>query len=438
MTEPRLVIFDDRSGAWGPMTELRPVFELRSGALTTRQRIEHHLGRRADALLTPPALAALAGELAPGVAINPAPTPGAWLLVNGRCAASDALQAIARLIPGQTLLQPDGQLLAACWRVTEDAREWIVPTQSLVHTTAARVLLERPWSLLEQLEANLTADVLALDLPVVRPQPPVLAFGEHPLKLHPSVKLQPGCVLNTEAGPIALDQDVVVAATAVLEGPCYLGAGTRVAPGAHLRPPLAVGPGCKLGGEISTVIVQGYSNKSHYGYLGHAVLGQFVNLGAGTVVSNLKNTYGSVRARLSANAASEDTGRQFFGGILGDFVRTAIGSRLSTGSVIGTASMVALSSFCPTFVDSFRFVTDSGDQTYRLEKLLETLSVMLGRREHQLTPALTARLRQLARGDEEQPQLFTADRPRWQAWRWSDARHGAGDSSGNAGTSRTA
>src|SRR5690606_29763654 len=110
-------------------------------------------------------------------------------------------------------------------------------------------------------------------------------------------------------------------------------------------------PTCRIGGEVSHSIFQSFSNKTHGGYLGHALVGEWVNLGAATNASNLKNTYGSVRMQLAARGPREDTGLLQLGPILGDYVRTAIGTRIPTGAVIGTGCMISLSGFAPTFAD---------------------------------------------------------------------------------------
>lgn len=166
----------------------------------------------------------------------------------------------------------------------------------------------------------------------------------------------------------------------MIEGPCYVGPHTVVQPQTYLRPQTVIGSWCKVAGEITASVVGHYTNKAHYGYLGNSVVGEWVNLGAGTTVSNLKNTYGEVRMQLGADDAPEPTGRQFLGPVIGDLVRTAIGSRLLTGSCIGTGSMLAVSAFSPKFVPAGRFVTDAGDEPADVEKFVATYRLMRARR----------------------------------------------------------
>src|SRR5699024_3671599 len=126
-----------------------------------------------------------------------------------------------------------------------------------------------------------------------------------------------------------------------------------IQPHALIRRYAAIGPFCKVAGEVSFSILQGYVNKGHSGFLGHAVIGAWCNFGAGTTASNLKNTYGHVRLQLAGDAAPIDTARMFHGPVMGDFVRTAIVTRLSTGTVLGTGCMIATSGFAPRFAAPF-------------------------------------------------------------------------------------
>src|SRR5690606_26991111 len=100
-------------------------------------------------------------------------------------------------------------------------------------------------------------DLIALDLPLWDGRVDgVATYGDHPIKVHPSAVLRPGVVLGAEAGPIAIDARANIGATAVLEGPCYIGAGSQVGPGAHIRSATAIGPTCRIGGEVSDSIFQ--------------------------------------------------------------------------------------------------------------------------------------------------------------------------------------
>ena len=141
-----------------------------------------------------------------------------------------------------------------------------------------------------------------------------------------------------------------------------------------------IGPQCRAAGEIGSAIFQGFSNKAHDGHLGDALLGEWVNLGAGTVNSNLLNTYGEVAMRLRPSGALERSGRQFMGCIVGDHAKTAIGTRIMTGSSVGTGAMWAAGAAISGTVGSFAWVTDDGERRFRLDKFTDIARTVMARR----------------------------------------------------------
>lgn len=403
MQPTKLVIFDDGRGQWGPITDLRPVFELRTGTLITRERIERSLGCPCRGLIVPGDLAGLTSEAYPDTPVNGVMERGRWLLVNGRWPGGEAAQMVRELPVGSALVQIDGQVLAAhledaaAKQLTTD-NQWQVPPGTNVRQLDQRVLLDRPWHILDCLDATLRADLDTSELPLCEPmRHDAVCFGGHAVRVAHNARLQPKVIFNAEQGPIVVDRGALIGAASILEGPCYIGRDSQVSCHAHIRPHTVVGPACKVAGEISHTILQGYSNKGHHGYLGHSLIGQWVNLGAATNVSNLKNTYGHVRVQLSRDTEAQDTGRVFQGPIIGDYTRTGIGTRLTTGSCVGTGTMIARSTYSPKFIDRFSFITDEGEQIADPDKFLSTAAKMMARRKCTLTPALETRLRSLAK-----------------------------------------
>jgi acetyltransferase-like isoleucine patch superfamily enzyme len=175
-----------------------------------------------------------------------------------------------------------------------------------------------------------------------------------------------------------------------------VGAKCIVADRSVLKARTALGPQCRAAGEIGSVLFQGCSNKAHDGHLGDALVGEWVNLGASTVNSNLLNTYGEVAMRLRPEGALERTGRQFMGCILGDHAKTAIGTRIMTGSSVGTGTMWAATAPISGAVPAFSWVTDEGRRSYRADKFLEVARTVMARRGVAPSPAEEARLRALA------------------------------------------
>jgi UDP-N-acetylglucosamine diphosphorylase/glucosamine-1-phosphate N-acetyltransferase len=390
-----LMVFDDGGGDFGPLTDRRPAFELPSGVHTTLARTQRIIGTHAQALFAPPRFEAVARLRHRRAAINTLPAEATrWLVVSGRALVTAAeARSIARLEVGQSLVATDGSLIAAHLAASAaaafvaDGCRHTPPGARL--TTEQTPIVSRPWHLLDHLERMLADDLanLADDLSPLDDRQGVTVVGEAAVLAGDGVVVDPGVVLDVRKGAIALEPGVSVGANAVIEGPCAVGRGSVVAPLAYLRPNTVIGASCKVAGEISASIVGNCSNKAHYGYLGNAIVGDWVNLGAGTTVSNLKNTYGEVRMQLGADAPPENTGRRFLGPVIGDFVRTAVGTLIPTGSCVGTATMLAAGGYAPKFVPAGRFITDGGDQPVDPQRLLETARAMLARRGQTLAPA---------------------------------------------------
>jgi UDP-N-acetylglucosamine diphosphorylase / glucose-1-phosphate thymidylyltransferase / UDP-N-acetylgalactosamine diphosphorylase / glucosamine-1-phosphate N-acetyltransferase / galactosamine-1-phosphate N-acetyltransferase len=202
-----------------------------------------------------------------------------------------------------------------------------------------------------------------------------LHVGEHPVWAHATAVVEAGAMLDATAGPILLEAGVTVQSFTRLVGPAWIGTGSTVT-GSRVST-VAIGPHCKVSGEISHVIMFGFANKGHDGFVGHSVLGRWVNLGAGTITSNLKNTYGPVA--LWTPDGVRETGQQFLGTFFGDHAKTGIGLRLTTGCVIG-AGANCVDAMPPKMVPPFAWGSGTPYTTHALDKFLETAERMMARR----------------------------------------------------------
>jgi len=154
----------------------------------------------------------------------------------------------------------------------------------------------------------------------------------HDVTLSPSVELDSG------EGPVVLDSGVTVLPFTYIRGPVFIGRKTRVIEHSSVKSAASIEHGCKIGGEVEMSVIEPHSNKQHTGFLGHSWVGRWVNLGAGTVTSNLKTTYGKVRMAYQGQRVG--TGMQFMGSIIGDYTKTAITTSIFTGKIIGVCSML--------------------------------------------------------------------------------------------------
>lgn len=367
----RLRLVHVPGGTFGPLTDLRPASELRCGLWT----IEERLAARAPA--------------------------GATTVVHGRLLSAGILDGLAA---GERRFRKDGTFLAA--RLPQGADDAAVRAAVETAPTDAERrfdadLASAPWDITTRLGTTLDED-LSAHAPAgavkraLRPDEGQ-SFGAHPILVDPTATIGPLCVFDASKGAIVIGKGATVRPLSVLVGPCVIGEGTIVSERALIKASTAIGPHCRVGGEIGGTIFQGYSNKSHDGHLGDSFVGEWVNIGAGSDNSNLLNTYGEVIVRLEADGGLLRTGRQFWGSVIGDHAKLAIGTRLMTGTTIGTGAMIACSKPPATLVPRFAWLTDAtdGPKAFRIDKFLETARAMMSRRHVEVTPAYEARIRAL-------------------------------------------
>lgn len=405
MTDPTpALFFDDGMGLLAPVRDLRPVFDVRTGALTTRERLCASLNLSEAALFVRPPHAPL---LDASIPVNTLPegtatdADGQLLVINGRCPLP--LDAIAGLQPGQAATESaSGDLVAA--RVTPDqARALLAGTAPDLETVSIdeRVLIARPWHVRSSRDACLDIDLqlAGRQLPASPEPAGCCHIGDHPLLIDPAATIFPASVFDTSGGPIAIHAGATVRPAATIIGPVSIGRGSTVLDRALIRAHTAVGPVCKVAGEIGGTIFQGYANKGHDGYLGDAWVGEWVNLGAGTTNSNLLNTYGEITAVAEPGAPREKTGETFFGCVLGDHTKTAIGTRIMTGSIVNTGTMHAATAPISGCVERFSWVTDAGVKRYRADRFIDVMRTAMGRRNVTPSEAYESRVRALADRD---------------------------------------
>ncbi|RLS93617.1 MAG: hypothetical protein DWI12_08595 [Planctomycetota bacterium] len=400
-----LYVFDDGLGAFGPLVDVRAAFSLRVGLGTMLERIEAKLNMTASALLVRDELSAITRES--GARTDVAPARDA-MVVNGRLLSLDILEGMNH---GDIKRNAQGTLLAARCTIenvqTIDALR-AAPSLSESSTRTAVVeaaLANAPWDITARIGTTLQEDLALYASSARLSQAPARAlsphegqsFGKHPIRIDRTATVGPLCVIDSSKGPVIIGANVVIRPLSVLVGPCAVLEGTVISERALIKANTVIGPHCRVGGEVGGTIFQSYSNKSHDGHLGDSFIGEWVNIGAGSDNSNLLNTYGDVIVRLEPEGGLLATGRQFWGSVIADHAKLAIGTRLMTGTTIGTGAMIALSRPPQTCVMRFAWQVDSNDapRTFRFEKFTQTARAMMSRRGCALTPAVEARLREL-------------------------------------------
>jgi len=203
-------------------------------------------------------------------------------------------------------------------------------------------------------------------------------LGEDGIFVGEGTRIKPCVVIDAEEGPVWIGKNVTIMPHSYIQGPTYIGDGSLIQPGAVVHEGTTIGPVCKVGGEIEASILQGYSNKQHDGFLGHSYVGQWVNIAADCVNSDLKNTYGSVRVPI--NGYEVDSGEQFVGMFVGDHSKAGINVSFPTGSVVGFCSSV-FASVSPKFVPSFAWIDGQHVTRYDEKRGVAIGKTVMGRRK---------------------------------------------------------
>ncbi len=192
--------------------------------------------------------------------------------------------------------------------------------------------------------------------------------------------------INVSAGPVYIGRHAEVMEGACLRGPIAMCGHSVVNMGGKIYGATTLGPWCKVGGELNNVVMTGYSNKAHDGFLGNAVRGEWCNLGAGCTASNLKNTYGDIKLWSIARGRFIKTGLQFCGLIMGDHSKAGINTMFNTATVVGVGVNFYGAGFPRTFLPSFTEGNTAGMRDTDMDRLFETATRMMGRRHVELTP----------------------------------------------------
>ncbi len=390
---PQVVLYDDAAARrLEPFALTRPWAEVRAGALLVRERWARLLGASATATASSPHLAAFAEGGAPG-AVRGTLRAGT-IVVNTRFAPA--------LLDGNApapVVRP-GAPLRAEGRVVAVALADPLPAAALADGTLALDDLARGrgqratgwwmtgvWDLVRTLPDMLRADaaVLAAECDGDTPHH-VTVLGEHRLVVERGAYVEPHVVVDTTMGDVIIRAGVRVGAFARIAGPAVIGAHTQVAAGRYAC--VSIGPHSRVCGEMSVVIVDGFSNKAHDGFVGHSVIGRWANLGAGTITSNLKNSYGPVR--ILDSRGSHETGQQFLGSFIGDHAKTAIGTLLATGTIVGAGANVFGDRTPEKYVPPFAWGARRPFGRYEVAKFLHVAALVMRRRNVRLSAGMKA------------------------------------------------
>jgi UDP-N-acetylglucosamine diphosphorylase/glucosamine-1-phosphate N-acetyltransferase len=440
---PRIlcVFEDERFSTFFPLSLGRPVFDISIGTQSFRARLVDELNPESLALICRPYLADVLREEeregARGALVNELPE-GEILFLNGRLLAyDDELSDLCASLKSGWLLHKKGTIVAASLsgeraaslaayiggmisnesvekvvremkrlsaadgkKVRESGDEerdasrgkalgsWAQQNGVKLEETGVR-LLTHYWQLIGENRNCIVDDFKKNPLRGTAPETELFKgvelINENDIVIGSGVEVRSGTVLDASEGAIVIANNARIEPNAIIWGPCSIGEGSIVRGGAKIGHGTTIGKLCKIGGEVEECVFAAHSNKQHEGFMGHSFIGSWVNIGAGSCTSDLKNNYGLVRAWSAGRM--RDTGRRFLGATIGDHSKIAIGSRLNTGTVIGFNANVLSVGFPPKFVPSFSWKLEPELERCELEAAMETAKIMMDRRNVAFTAA---------------------------------------------------
>ncbi len=399
-----ICIFEDtKASQLNPLALTRPVYELRCGLSSLKEKLLKNFPTASVSLHCRDYLAATISEQNPGVLVNKI-NSDACLFFNGRVLINSALRNKIIGTDSECIYFCGDEIVAAFLKKEKSRKvelgrllDFNSPTFSEVERIEVDAgFISYPWDLVNQNSAEIVSDFSFL-----------AKGGEIHGQIHASVtllnrqkiyidtnsKIHPGVVLDAEFGPIYIGRNVTVMSNSVIAGPVYVGDNSVVKIGSKIYKGTSIGEMCKVGGEVAESIIHSFSNKQHDGFLGHAYLGQWVNLGAATNNSDLKNNYASVQVAI--NGEKVDSGSMFVGLFMGDHSKTAIHTSFNTGSVVGVMSNVFGPFFPPLFLSSFSWGGSESLKVHDFDRALGTAKRVMARRNVEMSAGDEAVLRKV-------------------------------------------
>lgn len=368
------ILFDENNVRTNllPLTFMRPVCDIRVGILTIREKWEKRLGTTTSTL-TEKYLSRK----------YPLIKEQDNILINGSvCPTDEIINLVKNLKQNQAVIS--GENIIA-WHVSaeelEQAGEHTGEEMDEIQVKEAPLKINHTWDIFARNEQAITED---FDFITKGRTSGAISqsnriIGNNPVFVEPGATLE-CAVLNTTKGPVYIGKDAEIMEGAMIRGPVAVCDHAQVKMSAKIYGPTTIGPYSRVGGEVNTSVIFGYSNKAHDGFLGHSVIAEWCNLGADTNTSNLKNTYDSVRLWSYKRQTFVNTDLQFCGLIMGDHSKCAIDTMFNTGTVVGVNANIFGSGFQRNFIPSFTWGGTEGRSNYALDKAITVAEAVFKRR----------------------------------------------------------
>ncbi|GAB6282006.1 MAG: GlmU family protein [Ignavibacterium sp.] len=372
-----------------PLTYYRPTYDLRCGILTLKEKIRHYFPSIQTTLQCRNYLADFIQEKNIDCLINKIEKHNC-LFINGSVLFNQNL--LNQIDINQESIYIKDNTIVAAFIKNEKLKDIKFDSLNIFDNSLFKnfptknvdaTICMYPWDLIYNNGDEIISDFNLLIKNIERNIKGKLYEGVHLINdrnifIDEETKIKSGVVLDAEEGPIYIGKNVEIFPNAVIQGPAFIGDNSKVKMGAKIYKNTSIGEVCKVGGEVDNSIIHSFANKQHEGYLGHSYLGMWINIGADTNNSDLKNNYGNIKIKI--NGIEIDTGKMFIGLIMGDHSKTGINTMFNTGTVVGFSSNIFGSNYPPKFIPSFIWGGVESFDIYDLEKSLEVAKKVMARR----------------------------------------------------------
>ena len=375
-----------------PMTYVRPVYDLFCGMVSLQEKLIRNFPQASITLHTRSVLEKVVRDRYPDCLVNEFPAGLEEILfINGRSLLNSETE-LNKLGKNQSFIINDtvvaarlsGAELTISIETVQNGITIDLDETAIERQKVDGILVEYIWDLIQangdQIKSDFTFAIQGRGDAVIDDG---TIINDENVFIDKTAKIMPHVVVDGSNGPVFIDRDVVIQPHVYVQGPVYIGPSVLIKAGAQIYSGSSIAEGCKIGGEVNNSIILPWSNKAHGGYLGSSYVGSWVNIGAGTNNSNLKNNYGAVKVTVDGEAI--DTGLQFMGLIMGDHSKCGINTTFNTGTSIGINCNLYGSVIHEKHIPSFTWGSAVGGYTtYKLEKALSVNKIVMSRRKKSL------------------------------------------------------
>ena len=376
-----------------PMIYMRPVYDLFCGVVSLQEKLIRNFPKASITLHTRSVLENVVRDRYPDCLVNDFPDELKEIVfINGRTLLSSET-ALNKLGKNQSFTI-NNKVVAA--RLSGDQLSTLIKkvqngiTFDLDETTIEKqkidgVLVEYIWDLIQANSDQIRSDfTFATEGRVGSVIDDGTVIQDQNVFIDKTAKIFPQVIVDGSNGPVFIDRNAVIQPHVYIQGPVYIGPSVLIKAGAQIYSGSSIAEGCKIGGEVNNSIILPWSNKAHGGYLGSSYVGSWVNIGAGTNNSNLKNNYGAVKVTINGDVI--DTGLQFMGLIMGDHSKCGINTTFNTGTSVGINCNLYGSAIHEKHIPSFTWGSfANGYTTYKLDKALAVNKTVMSRRKQNLS-----------------------------------------------------